>query len=260
MKVKGFVIFGFVALIAGGSLAAYAATRKDFVFNKYKDEEVTINEVSYATNDLSKIYLDVKTDTVKFISEDRDDILIKNKTFYELSYTINLENNELSIVENEYKNWHDFLSIEYVGKTHVFHSVPLEIIVPKTLKVVYDIDVSAGTINIEGIDANRIKLHVSAGTVSMNDVNVNEANIDISAGTVNIKNAIVNEMSAHISAGTYIYTGEIKKKGTFDVSAGTINLNFTDAEENYTVNGVGSGASIITGTKSAGTFTYSFNN
>lgn len=94
----------------------------------------------------------------------------------------------------------------------------------------------------------------------MNDVNINEANIDISAGTVNIKNAIVNEMSAHISAGTYIYTGEIKKKGTFDVSAGTINLNFTDAEENYTVNGVGSGASIITGTKSAGTFTYSFNN
>ena len=260
MKVRGFVIFGIVALIAGGSIAAYAATREDFELKKYSKEDVTINEVTYATTDLSKIYLDVKTDTVEILSENRENILIQNKIFDDLSYTINLENNELSIIENNNSKWFDFIRFEHLGKLHAFNSIPLVIKVPETLKVFYDIDVSAGTIKATNINASRIKVHASAGTVKLNNVKAEEANIDVSAGTVKIENAIVNDVTAHVSAGTCIYTGEIKEKGTFDVSAGTINLKFLDAQENYTVNGVGTGSVKITGTKSAGTFTYSFNN
>lgn len=260
MKIKGYVIFGTILVVVGACFVGFSAARPDFNVKKYAKENLKFEEITKATDEIDKIAISVNADKVTIIEENRSDIYIQNKILDNLTYDISVVNNVLLIDQRENTKWYENIFAFGFHKMHAFSTEPLVIKIPNSKTFDYDISINAGTLKANDIKADHFVTEVNAGTVDFDLCVADSMQIEVNAGTLSFYNSQVNRINAEVNAGTLKYGGAIANSGIFEVNAGSIYLNFTDKEENYTINGNGSGPSIITSDCSAGSIKYTFNN
>ena len=268
MKIKNFLIAGSIFLTLGIILALISISTIGISESKY-EKKLIISENTYSTSDITKLNLEIDADTVTLISEDRTDFYIQNKELEDLTYKVEKIDDTLSIIQNR-DDVNHFFSLNW-AKNKVFTKTPLIIKVPSSLELDYSIQINGGIININQIKGKNIDLNVNAGTISINELsssklslNLNagalelnsivSSNIDVkvNAGAATLKNVSASTVDIDVSAGACSYEGIIQSRGNFSIAAGALAITLTDGRENYTVNGSGSGSSLITTSKSAG--------
>ena len=268
MKIKNFLIAGSIFLTLGIVLALISISTIGISESKY-EKKLIISENTYSTSDITKLNLEIDADTVTLISEDRTDFYIQNKELEDLTYKVEKIDDTLSIIQNR-DHVNSFFSLNWT-KNKVFTKTPLIIKVPSSLELDYSIQINGGIININQIKGKNIDLNVNAGTISINELsssklslNLNagalelnsivSSNIDlkVNAGAATLKNVSASTVDIDVSAGACSYEGIIQSRGNFSIAAGALAITLTDGRENYTVNGSGSGSSLITTSKSAG--------
>ena len=268
MKIKNFLIAGSIFLILGIVLVIISISTIGISESKY-EKKLIISENTYSTTDITKFNLKVDADFVTFISEDRTDFYIQNKELEDLTYKVEKIDDTLSIIQNR-DHVNSFFSLNW-AKNKAFTKTPLIIKVPSSLELDYSIQINGGILNINQINGKNIDLNVNAGTISINELsssklslNLNagalelnsivSSNIDlkVNAGAATLKNVSASTVDIDVSAGACSYEGIIQSRGNFSIAAGALAITLTDGRENYTVNGNGSGSSLITTSKSAG--------
>lgn len=268
MKIKNFLIAGSIFLTLGIVLALISISTIAISESKY-EKKLIISESTYSTSDITKLNLEIDADTVTLISEDRTDFYIQNKELEDLTYKVEKIDDTLSIIQNR-DHVNSFFSLNW-AKYKVFTKTPLIIKVPSSLELDYSIQINGGIININQIKGKNIDLDVNAGTISINELsssklslNLNAGSLELSsivssniylkvnAGAATLKNVSASTVDIDVSAGACSYEGIIQSRGNFSIAAGALAITLTDGRENYTVNGSGSGSSLITTSKSAG--------
>ena len=173
MKIKGYVIFGSILLVVGACLIGFSATRPDFNVKKYAKENLKFEEITKDIDEIDKIAISVKADSVKIIAEDRSDIYIQNKTLDDLTYNIGVDNKILSITQKADFKWYENIFSFGFHKMSAFSSEPLIIKIPTSMSFNYDISINAGTLKADGIKADYFVTEVNAGTVEFNSLYAN---------------------------------------------------------------------------------------
>lgn len=268
MKIKNFLIAGSIFLTLGIVLALISISTIAISESKY-EKKLIISESTYSTSDITKLNIEIDADTVTLISEDRTDFYIQNKELEDLTYKVEKIDDTLSIIQNR-DHVNSFFSLNW-AKYKVFTKTPLIIKVPPSLELDYSIQINGGILNINQINGKNIDLNVNAGTISINELSSSKLSLNLNAGALELnsivssniylkvnagaatlKNVSASTVDIDVSAGACSYEGIIQSRGNFSIAAGALAITLTDGRENYTVNGSGSGSSLITTSKSAG--------
>lgn len=268
MKIKSFLIAGSIILTIGIVLSIVAISTIGISESKY-EKKLVITENTYSASNINKFSLKVNADKVTLVSEDRTDFYIQNKELEDLTYKVENINNSLSITQTR-NSLNSIFSLNW-AKNKVFTNTPLIIKVPSSLEIDYSIEINGGVININQIKGKNVDLDVNAGTISISELSSSKLDISLNAGALEVNNLIssyidvsvnagaaslknvnASNVDISVSAGACSYEGIVEKIGNFSISAGSLSVTLTDGKDNYTINGIGSGPSIITTSKSAG--------
>ncbi len=107
-----------------------------------------------------------------------------------------------------------------------------------------DISNKAGTIDIEGLKTDNLKLDIGAGKVFVKSLIVNKnALIETGAGETTIRNSEINNLNLDIGVGQVNLDAILNGKTKIDAGVGELNLNLLDGKDNYKIevdSGIGS--------------------
>lgn len=206
--------------------------------------------------------------TISFISmlfgysENRSDITETVKTDYtDMKYLdIDLESTNLEIKEGEefkiettdkenlyISNLSSTVKIKDRDKNHFFwhnNKNSIKIYIPKNTVEKLKLDVGAGKVTINNIDANSIKLEHGAGYVLIKDSEFKKADIEGGAGKLEINSSTIHNLSFETGVGnSSITSSQILGKSNIAVGVGNVSVGLEGSKEDYTLyaeKGIGS--------------------
>lgn len=281
MKVKGFIITGIILSILGIGITAVASTQINF------DEEFHGIFTDPNLEEKKQSFGDIETIVYHGTDENLDIVYGEGEntfTYYEsesLTYEIgyNEEKKELEIIQ---KHTFTFFNFSFLNKkATLFINSSLDSVEInatagnigiKNLTIDNaNIDVNAGNLKLENttfsslivksdagnVNANQLttdigNFDVKAGNLKLVDSNIKHSTIISNAGNVNLVHVIFDEVNARLNAGNFTFTGDISSHGEFRLDAGNMNLKLSRSKDAYTINGEGSGESVILYKISAG--------
>ncbi len=94
-------------------------------------------------------------------------------------------------------------------------------------------------------DLVSVDIDVDAADVSFNNVTIKRLNVNVDAGKVSFTNCNVSDAIIEVDAGEVLYTGKIINRFECNVDVGSIELNLTQKQEEFKVNGSGEGNIIV---------------
>lgn len=98
----------------------------------------------------------------------------------------------------------------------------------------FDVESSAGVINLNRIKAQDVEINVSAGTVSWTEMQTGELSIQMSAGAVNGAGTIVSgETGIELKAGNVDISGILGAQTDIEMAAGKVSIALEDAYKDY---------------------------
>lgn len=110
-----------------------------------------------------------------------------------------------------------------------------------------EIDIAAGDLTIDSVEAATVSLDLSAGDVCIKQYNITEeASCDCSVGDITFgtrkyaEQNVCNNFEADCSLGNIDVYGKLTGENTLDCSLGDITLNLTGSNANYSIDGTDS--------------------
>ena len=137
--------------------------------------------------------------------------------------TTSEEENKLNIKEEKHK-WHKN------NKYEITITIPLNIDI-NTL----DINMGAGTLNIDTISTDKLTLDLGAGSTTINNINTNRANINTGAGSFTINKGIINDLDLDIGVGETNVAAALTGNTKIDTGVGTLKLALEGTITNYQI-------------------------
>lgn len=288
MKVKGFIITGIVLLILGGGITAVASTRINFKeeFNGVFTDP-NLEEKNQNFGQIDRVVYDGTDENIDIIYGDEN-----NFTYYEsdsLTYEIDYDeqSKELKIIQNHKFSFFNFSFLNKKATLSIHSTLDSIDIDAKAGNIgikdmtiaTASLEVNAGNIKIEGSNFTTLQVKSDAGNVNVNHLTIETGNFDIkagnlkivesnikkstivsNAGNVNLVTVYLEEIDTRLNAGNFTFSGDILKRGEFKLDAGNMKLLFARAKTDYTVNGEGSGDTIILYKVSAGNKNIQYSN
>lgn len=98
-----------------------------------------------------------------------------------------------------------------------------------------EINIGAGELEIEVLNANRLEFNLGAGNTNIYDINVEEAIIDTGAGTLNISSGIIDKLKLDTGVGDVTLSLNILEDADIDAGIGNLELTLLGKEELYTL-------------------------
>lgn len=103
-----------------------------------------------------------------------------------------------------------------------------------------DIDMGAGTLNIEKMNTRKLALDLGAGSTLIKDIYSDNTNINTGAGSFTIVNGNINDLDLDIGVGKTNITSKITGNSTIDIGIGSLSLNLIGNNYTFKVNkGIG---------------------
>lgn len=138
-----------------------------------------------------------------------------------------------------------YISLRQVGDTFIIqeeeHNIikdnaSVTICIPKDFyfKEV-EINIGAGELEIETLNANRLEFNLGAGNTNIYDINVEETVIDTGAGTLNISSGIIDKLKLDTGVGDVTLSLNILEDADIDAGIGNLELTLLGKEELYTL-------------------------
>ena len=98
------------------------------------------------------------------------------------------------------------------------------------------INIGAGKVNIEKINANSGTIELGAGNIVIDDIIIEKSlNLENGAGDLNIKNGIINNLDLSIGAGSVTLKSKVLGNSKLDCGVGKVNLDLIGTKEDYTL-------------------------
>lgn len=266
-KTAGLMVFTF---IVGAVITTYALFKLDFKYSKIESGiggEVITGSEEFAKEEISTIKVDVDAAnfTLKESELATDKIIINYKHFEDFKFTATMVDQELQIkLRQRYIWWNIF----WFNSS----STKIEVLIPVGFVSNYEIDVSAGEVDLSNLHGDKAEIRVSAGDVNIKNSNITNGDIHMSAGTINIKDTEFDTLKMRVSAGDIEGKHITVNHIDFRLSAGSIYFNIDGDVDDYNVDVSISAGSCnlsdrnnknnhksIKGNVSAGSATFSFN-
>lgn len=206
--------------------------------------------------------------TISFISmlfgysENRSGITETVKTNYtDIKYLdIDLDSTNLEIKEGEeltieatdkeklyISNPSNTLKIKERDRNHFFwhnNKSSIKIYIPKNMIEKLKLDVGAGKVTLNNIDADSLKLEHGAGYVLIRNSEFKKADIKGGAGKLEINSSTIHNLSFETGVGnSSITSSHILGKSTIAVGVGNVSVGLEGSKEDYTLyaeKGIGS--------------------
>lgn len=119
------------------------------------------------------------------------------------------------------------------------------------------IDTGAGTIYIDGINAEKLDIDHGAGLLEILNSDFEKVDIDGGAGRISIKSSTLNNLDLDAGVGRVDIEGKITGKSDINCGIGEMNVNIIGNEEEYTIKAEkGIGSIKINGDEQASNVTY----
>lgn len=230
-KTRFWLVTAVILIVIGVLVFITAIALNNWKFNNLFKNEYVTNTYDVEEN-FSKISIDVDTANINFfVSDDGKCKVICDETD-KIKHTVNVENDTLSIKENDDRKWYNFIKIFY-------DSPEVTLYLPKTEFDTLTIKNSTGNINVPNtLSFNDISLKASTGNIKCYCSVSNTMKIDVSTGDILISD------TSFINANLYSSTGDIKLEninasGNVMINTSTgkvvlINLNCNNLETTVT--------------------------
>ena len=212
INIIGLIIFGF-SMLLGIDVAKNVFTGTGSELVQYN--EVFLEEIEE---------LDIEIDFADF----------EIKTGEELKIEGQIRENFKIKVENK------ILKIEDISKKWIFNSNSAErltLYIPEEFEFSKaEIEIGAGTTNIEKLKAKEINFNLGAGAVKIENCEAEKADIECGAGKVEIHNSSLENLDLDAGVGEFSYKGYILGNSKIQCGIGKLILDLEGGEETYSIN------------------------
>lgn len=180
----------------------------------YGDMEETINE-----DEFDDITFNVAAATVEVKEADRSDYLVKAEGVNKAQAFV--DDNTLYIIAEGYE-----INVGDSGEVYVE--------VPKGAKIGnVNVEVGAGTVNFDYLDADTVDVEVGAGEVIFDKLNAKTVDVEIGAGRGAIKEGRIKHMDANVGLGSFEYEGSVTGDMKAQCGMGNIDMVLDGSEEDH---------------------------
>ena len=253
MKIKKFLIPGFIFTIIGlmGLLVILAYNRFDI--KKIASENVEVEETLYDT-DVNIIKCNTKADSIVIKSSERSDIYVKSKKINNYKYNIT-KDNEILNIDCQYGRWYEnVLNIGWMNELG-FASEALFIEVPKDYVFALEADVKGGNLKLQNVNLNNVSINIKGGSFTASNIEASKLLLDVKGGTANISNSLINKGKFNYDAATSNFENleletldidmdvttldaslKITKDANLKYTTSNINIKLIDGKDNYNFN------------------------
>ena len=207
-----FALFLAITIVAGilqGMYAVYESFRPS-------NSQVTKSKISEINTTINDINIDLFYSSLTIKRGNKLTIETNNNKI-----TTSEEGNKLNIKEEKHK-WHKN------NKYAMTITIPTDI---DTL----DINMGAGTLNIDTISTDKLILDLGAGSTMINNINTNRANINTGAGSFTINKGIINDLDLDIGVGETNVVAVLTGNTKIDTGVGALKLALEGTITNYQI-------------------------
>lgn len=96
-----------------------------------------------------------------------------------------------------------------------------------------DIELGAGELKFESLDADKVSLGVGAGQITANGLKADSLELEIGMGQIDIKNVKVKDLEAEIGMGNLMVEGAIDGNVDANCSMGNLDLKITGSQQDF---------------------------
>ena len=129
--------------------------------------------------------------------------------------------------------------IEEVNKKWIFNSndvAKLILYVPETFEFnKAEVEIGAGTTNIEKLKAKDLSLNLGAGAVKIQNCKAEKVDLECGAGKVEIENSSLGNLKLSTGVGEFSYNGYILGNSSIECGIGKLTLDLEGGEEIYSI-------------------------
>ena len=220
---KTFIICGILAslAIAIGIILVIVGGTSGLGDSYYTDESYT------AQNEVSRIKLDVAAGTAKVGFYEGDSVQIDYQTNQRYGFTVRESDGTLTIEQSHGVWWLNW---------GIMRKVPTAIIkIPRHCIPDLDIEIGAGSVDVDSGTYGKIKADVSAGKLNFGRIVCADADCRVSAGDLSFDFVDCSYVSCNVSAGNATFRTVKSDNINIDVSAGNTTMYVLGSISDYTI-------------------------
>lgn len=172
-----------------------------------------------------------------------EELRVEAKNVIENGFFCTLEDGCLTVREQENVSWADKLSRLLLLRRN---TPKICIYLPAELNLAQaDLHLQAGSAQIEGLDAQNLKIEMQAGVLTATQLSAQEAEIALSAGTMELLGLQAQTLRLRADAGNVKLQAAVESYCSVDVAAGTAALTLSGSAADYTAR-ISAGAGKVT--------------
>lgn len=131
------------------------------------------------------------------------------------------------------------LKIEDISKKWIFNSndvAKITLYIPEDFEFTKaEVEIGAGTTNIEKLKAADLDLNLGAGAVKIQNCEAQKTDIDCGAGKVEIESSTLKNLKLSTGVGEFSYNGYILGNSNIECGIGKLTLNLEGGAEIYSI-------------------------
>ncbi len=218
----------FIILAVIGILALAIGIVLVIVGGGFGDANVNYtNEVFNSEGDVERLELDVAAGTANVEFYDGDSVAITYQSHPRYGFTASQNGGTVKLGHSR-RGWFSWSWGSRKGPTATVK-------IPYTFAVDLDINISAGSVNVQSGEFKTLKIDVSAGKLTMGEIICSTAKCHVSAGSVKLGGLTCNKTNCHVSAGSVEFLNVNCPVIDLDVSAGSIKFDILGNKSEYTI-------------------------
>ena len=161
-----------------------------------------------------------------------EELRVEAKNVTENGFGCVLENGCLTVREQENVSWADKLSRLLLLRRN---TPKICIYLPAELNLAQaEMHLGAVSAQIEGLEAQKLKIEVQVGTLTATQLSAQEAEIDLRAGKAELSSLQAQTLRLHADAGNVRLQAAVESYCSVDVAAGTADLTLAGSAADYT--------------------------
>jgi len=96
-----------------------------------------------------------------------------------------------------------------------------------------DIEVGAGRLEFDSLQAEEISLEAGAGQISMEDLQAGSLEVSVGVGQVELKKAVMGTLDAEIGMGEFVAAGALNGDADVECSMGNVSLTLEGSQRDF---------------------------
>lgn len=96
-----------------------------------------------------------------------------------------------------------------------------------------ELELGAGQVTLNGINAGEVSLEVGAGQIFVNNIKAQELEVSVGAGQVELEGVDVDMLDAEIGMGELTGTADIRKSADLECSMGNMELTLIGSQQDF---------------------------